>query len=90
MSSLKEKAKTFGTYHVECDRCGYKDTVQQWMHYCPQCQWLIKCWEEKWVKLEDVEQILSEIKHRLLRIYNWAEGAYDFSEVLKSVMFSLR
>jgi hypothetical protein len=27
MSSLKEKAKTYGTYHVECDYCGYKEEL---------------------------------------------------------------
>jgi hypothetical protein len=49
-AKMKEKAKTFGTYHVECDYCGYKDTVQKWMHYCPKCQRLIKCWEEKSIR----------------------------------------
>jgi hypothetical protein len=67
MSSLKEKAKTFGTYHVECDRCGYTDTVQHWMHYCPKCQWLIKCWEEKWVRLEDVVKEMGELKQKILQ-----------------------
>jgi protein-arginine kinase activator protein McsA len=73
MSSLKEKAKTFGTYHVECDHCGYKDTVQQWMHYCPKCQWLIKCWEEKWVRLEDAQKEIEEIHRKYEGLISKAE-----------------
>jgi hypothetical protein len=81
MSSLKEKTKTLMDMEEEAEQKCWKckawatcsDLTQNEGRECDIRNPLV-------VKLEDVEQILSEIKHRLLRIYNWTDSAYDFSD----------